>query len=90
MIWTLLLSFHLYADTVAYTKDIVPIFEKRCASCHKYLDGKNWMHYDTAKKFALSIKAKLLSNEMPPGNSTGLTDSERLLIIQWVDQGTNL
>lgn len=74
---------------VTYTKDIKPIFEKHCASCHNsgWAD-KNWMDYDTAKKNSLKIKDRVfVVKDMPPGNLTEMTDKERETVAQWVDQG---
>lgn len=71
-----------------YNLDIKSIIMDRCSQCHSYnWPEKNWMDYKTAFKFRNSIKTRLQLKNMPPGNSTNLTDKERALIIKWVENG---
>lgn len=83
-----LLALESFAGEVTYTKDVKPIFQKRCESCHGVnWSDKNWMDYDTAFKFKDKIKKRTENNTMPPGNNTAMTTEERLVVIQWVDDG---
>jgi uncharacterized membrane protein len=78
----------IVAANLTYTADIKPIIEKRCSQCHNAnWPEKNWMDYDTAFKNKGKIKAKVGMREMPPENTTGLTEVERSNIIKWIDQG---
>lgn len=71
-----------------YTKDIKPIFEKRCAQCHNSnWPAKNWLDYDTVKKHKDVIKLRVENKTMPPGNNTQMTEEERKKVIQWVKDG---
>lgn len=82
MLLTILLS------TLSYQSDIKPIFIKRCAACHnENWPDKNWLNYQTAFKNRILIKQRtsILKN-MPPAGME-ITDKERKIIQQWVDQG---
>jgi uncharacterized membrane protein len=90
MLLELLLGCGLTATNadLTYTKDIRPIFEKRCANCHSSnWPDKNWMDYETAKKNKDRIKFRVENKTMPPGNSTNMTEEERKKVIQWVKDG---
>jgi len=71
--------------------DIRPIVEQRCVMCHNaQLASKN-IRLDSAE--ALQANAQLLyqqavlSRTMPLNNSTGMTETERLLLGRWVTAG---
>ena len=72
-----------------YTKDAKPIFEKHCSQCHNAnWPDKNWLDYETAKKNKDKIKDRaVLQKSMPPGNPTNMTDKERDILKQWIDEG---
>jgi uncharacterized membrane protein len=73
---------------ITYTKDVKPIFERRCSQCHNAnWPDKNWLDYNKAKENKDKIKIKVKDKTMPPGNSTEITEEERNIIIQWVDDG---
>jgi len=75
-------------DNVQYQKHARPIFQTRCAECHNSSwKDKNWMDYETAKRNAESIKKRIADKSMPPANYTGMTNDERQMIFDWVDQG---
>ena len=88
-------------SVVTFTKDIAPIFQKNCQSCHHpgtsapmslvtYLDARPW---------AKSIKQKVVTRDMPPWhldktvgirqykNDRSLSDQEIATIVRWVDAG---
>jgi uncharacterized membrane protein len=76
------------SNSPTYTKDIKPIFEKRCAQCHNSnWPARNWMDYNTAKQFKNQIKLRVENKTMPPGNNTQMTEDERKKVIQWVKDG---
>lgn len=78
----------VFENSVSYTKDAKPIFEKRCSVCHgPNWPDKNWMDYDIAVKNKDKIKFRLENLTMPPGNSTGMTKEERVKVIKWVETG---
>src|SRR5881397_3486778 len=54
--------------TVASTKDIAPIFQQKCESCHR-ADGMAPMSlvtYEDARPWAKSIAARVGTHQMPP------------------------
>jgi len=88
-------------NVVTFTRDIAPIFQKNCQSCHHpgtsapmslvtYLDARPW---------AKSIKQKVVTRDMPPWhldktvgirhykNDRSLSDQEIATIVRWVDAG---
>lgn len=75
-----------YARNPTYTEDIQAIFKNRCSRCHDYMAGKNWQKYEEAYNFRLQIKQKVYTKEMPAGTND-MPQSERDLIINWVDTG---
>ena len=72
-----------------YTNDAKPIFEKRCTPCHtnRIQVLPDLLDYDSSFKNRVNIKKKVFIQTMPPGNSTGMTDAERRVIIDWVNGG---
>ncbi len=86
-------------DSITFTKQIAPIFQKRCEECHR--DGgigpMSLVTYEQARPWARAIKEKAASREMPPFDAAGplgryqhdprLTDEEIATISKWVDGG---
>jgi len=92
------------ADTpgaVTFTKDVAPIFQKSCQSCHHQGTAAPMplITYDDARPWAKSIKARVVAREMPPWhldktvgireykNDISLSDAEIDTITRWVDSG---
>src|SRR5690606_4597623 len=68
------------------------IFQARCSMCHTGAPLPDWTNYSTASSNGDNIVFRITlpdghPQQMPPGNSTGLTDDERELIVAWVDAG---
>ena len=82
----LLFSVTALATDPTYTSDIKPIFKNRCSLCHNYMAEKNWQKYEDAFAHRKEIKEKMVTKAMPP-NGTEMPQSERDLIIKWVDTG---
>jgi hypothetical protein len=84
---------------VTFTKDIAPIFQKRCEECHRPggMAPMALVKYEEARPWAKAIKEKAIKREMPPFHATGevgryhkdprLTDEEIATITRWVDSG---
>jgi hypothetical protein len=86
---------------VTFTKDIAPIFQRSCQTCHR--DGgigpMSLITYEEARPWARSIKRKTSVREMPPWfiernigiqkfkDDTSLSDEEIAKIGRWVDSG---
>ncbi|MEM7292412.1 MAG: urate hydroxylase PuuD, partial [Pseudomonadota bacterium] len=79
---------------IVSTADVSPIIAQRCASCHSttptqagFSSPPLGVAFDTdadielhaARVFTATITSKI----MPPGNLTGITESERATIAQW-------
>jgi hypothetical protein len=89
------------APQVTFTKDIAPIFQKACESCHRKdsLGPMSLVTYEEARPWARSIKARVAARQMPPwhidksvgiqhfSNDRSLTDEQIAKIVNWVDGG---
>jgi hypothetical protein len=85
--------------TVTFTKDVAPIFNAKCAECHRPGEAAPFstLTYKETRPWAKSIKEKVVSREMPPwhadphfgqwANDRRLTDAELKTIVAWVDGG---
>src|SRR6266852_246990 len=51
-----------------FTKDVAPIFQRSCQNCHRpgSIAPMSLLTFDDARPWARSIKAKVVSREMPP------------------------
>src|SRR5262249_17000060 len=84
-----------------FTKDIAPIFQKKCQSCHHEgtVAPMSLVTYKDARPWARAIKERVLVREMPPWhldktvgirrykNDISLSDSEIAAVVKWVDAG---
>lgn len=88
MLISIVLSYIILSSEITYTRDAKPLFQKYCAQCHNAgWPDKNWLNYDTAKENALKIKERVYTLKNMPLGLSSITDSEREVIKQWVDQG---
>jgi len=89
------------ARTVTYTKDVAPIFQEKCESCHRPgtnapMSLRTWQE---ARPWAKSIKTRVVTQNMPPWhldktvgiqsftNDRSLNDEQIATIVKWVDGG---
>ena len=86
---------------VTFTKDIVPILQVKCQTCHR--DGAiapmSLITYQETRPWAKDIKQRVLKRTMPPwfldkavgiqhyANDTSLSDDQIAMIAKWVDEG---
>lgn len=100
-----LLSQHIYrasgtpAKSATFSKDVAPIFNKSCASCHRPGEGAPFstLTYKDVRPWARSIREKVNLKTMPPwhadphfgvfANDRRLTQNEIETINAWVDSG---
>ena len=89
------------ARQVTFSKDVAPIFQKSCQSCHH--EGTSapmsLMTYAETRPWARSIKERVVRRDMPPWhldktvgirqykNDRSLSDGEIATIARWVDNG---
>jgi mono/diheme cytochrome c family protein len=86
---------------VTFTKDVAPIFQRSCQSCHRPGTSAPMplLSYDDARPWAASIRSKVAAREMPPWHvvrnvgiakfkdDPSLSDDEIATIVRWVDGG---
>lgn len=86
MFLSLYLSVYPVNNTLTYSINILPIIKNRCAMCHNSgTPDRNWLDYNTTYKKRASIKLRLENRTMPIGIT--MLDSERQMMINWVNQG---
>lgn len=88
-------------STVTFTKDIAPIFQAKCQSCHQpnSIAPMSLITYQDARPWARSIRSRVSTRQMPPWhidpsvgvqrfkNDISLTRDQIDLIVRWVDGG---
>jgi hypothetical protein len=84
---------------VTFTKDVAPIFNKNCVSCHREGEAApmSLTSYQAARPWARSIREKIVARAMPPwhadpqhgsfGNARALPQKDIDTIVAWVDGG---
>jgi hypothetical protein len=82
-----------------FTKDVAPIFFRRCVACHRPNDiaPMSLLDYKSARPWAKAIREAVLTRKMPPwfadphwgsfANDARLSASEIEIIKTWVDGG---
>jgi mono/diheme cytochrome c family protein len=82
-----------------YTKDVLPILQKNCQSCHRpgQIGPFSLLSYESTRPWARSIKAKVASRQMPPwfadpahgtwANDRSLSQTQIDTVVAWVDAG---
>jgi hypothetical protein len=87
--------------TVTFSKDVAPIFQAKCQSCHEpgSIAPMSLITFQEARPWAKSIKARVSARQMPPWhidrsvgvqkfkNDMSLTDDQVDTLVKWVDQG---
>ncbi|HUR33954.1 MAG TPA: cytochrome c [Vicinamibacterales bacterium] len=87
--------------TVTFSKDVAPIFQAKCQTCHEpgSIAPMSLRTFQEARPWARSIKQRVESRQMPPWhidrsvgvqhfkNDMSLTDEQVETIVRWVDQG---
>ena len=88
-------------QTPTFTKDVAPIFQKKCESCHRpnSIAPMSLRTYEEARPWARSIRDRVASRNMPPWhidptvgiqhykNDRSLSQKEIDTIIKWVATG---
>ena len=89
------------ASAPTFTKDIAPIFQAKCQSCHEpgSIAPMSLVTFKDSRPWARSIKSRVETRQMPPWhvdrsvgvqkfkNDMSLTDDQVATITRWVDQG---
>jgi hypothetical protein len=89
----------ILASPPTFYKNVAPILERRCQSCHRPGEAAPMplLNYAQARPWAKAIKAALLSGKMPPWqadphygkftNDLSLAPGEKETLVAWVDAG---
>jgi hypothetical protein len=87
------------ADSPTYYRDVLPILQKNCQSCHRpgQIAPFSMLSYESTRPWARSIKTKVESRQMPPwfadphvqefSNNPSLSDAQVSMIVRWVEGG---
>src|SRR5689334_8234784 len=85
------------AASPTFSRDVAPIFYRRCVQCHRPNDiaPMSLLDYKSARPWAKAIRESVLIRKMPPwfadphygkfSNDARLTDAEIGTIKAWVD-----
>jgi uncharacterized membrane protein len=69
---------------------IQPVIAERCATCHSGITAPLGVRLSTREEILARIddieRQAVLTQAMPPGNATGMTDAERELLAAWIAQ----
>lgn len=75
------------APEPGYSKDVAPIIEARCATCHSAGGQAGEKPLDTyAEVYSLrtNVLTRVYGCKMPPAGATQLTEAERATLLAWL------
>src|SRR5882757_3792569 len=87
------------ASNITFTKDVAPIVQQHCQTCHRPGEGTpfSMLTYEDAKPWAKLMKQMVQQRQMPPwfedghtekfANNRSLTQAEIDTIVAWVNAG---
>jgi mono/diheme cytochrome c family protein len=89
-------------DSVTFTKDVAPIFQRSCVQCHRpgAIAPMSLETYQDVRPWARSIRQRVSNFEMPPWgydkhvgvqklkNDSSLSERDIETIVKWVDAGS--
>ena len=86
-------------SSVTFTKDVLPVMQKRCQTCHRpgEVAPMSFLTYQEARPWAKAIREAVLTRKMPPWfadphygkfvNDRSLSQPEIDTLVSWVDGG---
>ena len=86
-------------DSVTFNKDVLPILQKNCQTCHRPGESApmSFVTYQSARPWAKAMKTAVATRKMPPWfadsehgaylNDRSLKQSEIDAIVKWADSG---
>jgi len=95
----LLFSVAAFGQGVTFNKDVLPILQARCQSCHRpgEVAPMSFLSYQTTRPWAKAMKAAVIERKMPPGGldpryghfveNFSLSQTEIDTIAKWADAG---
>ena len=87
------------ASSVTFTKDVLPVLQKNCQSCHRpgQVAPMSLLTYKEARPWAKAIKAAVTTRKMPPwfadptyghfANDRSLKQGDIETLVKWADSG---
>lgn len=89
------------ATSPTFSKDIAPIFQAKCQSCHEpgSIAPMSFVTFQETRPWVRSIRARVMARQMPPWhidrsvgvqtfkNDMSLTDAQIETIVKCVDDG---
>jgi mono/diheme cytochrome c family protein len=87
------------SGSVTFNKDVLPILQKNCQSCHRpgEIGPMPLLSYEATRPWAKSIRAAVTARKMPPwfadpkygnfANDRRLSDADISKVVAWVDAG---
>jgi len=84
---------------VTYYKDVLPVIQKNCQTCHRPGEGApmNFLTYEGTRPWAKAMKQAVVTKKMPPwfadphygkfSNDRSMPQSEIDTLVAWADQG---
>lgn len=89
-------------QTATFTKDVAPIFQRHCDTCHRpgAIAPMSLLDYKSARPWARAIKDRVVKQTMPPWfvdrrvgiqkfkDDPSLTAEEIATVTRWVDSGS--
>ena len=87
----------LSAAAPSYYKDVLPVLQNKCQSCHRPGEAApmSLLTYESTRPWAAAIKQAVLSKKMPPwgadpahgkfANDPTLTEAEKETLVSWAD-----
>src|SRR5436309_12825293 len=95
----LLFSVAAFGQSVTFYKDVLPVLQARCQSCHRpgEVAPMSFLEYQTTRPWAKAMKAAVIERKMPPGGldpkyghfieNFSLAQREIDTIAKWADGG---
>jgi len=95
----LLFAGTLMAQAVAFHKDVLPILQQHCQTCHRpgNIAPMSFLTYESTRPWAKAMKAAVVLRKMPPwsadpqhshfSNDPSLEQKDIDTIVKWVDGG---
>ena len=95
----LILASVAWAADPTFNKDVLPILQKNCQTCHRpgEIGPSSFLTYESTRPWARAMKNAVLSGVMPPwfadpkyghfANDRRLSDADKATIAAWVDAG---
>lgn len=89
----------VHAADVTFSKDVLPILQKNCQSCHRpgQIAPMSFLSYESTRPWAKAIKTAVVSKKMPPWNADpafghfvndrSLAAAEVETLSAWADAG---